>query len=185
MSKLKLSEHKLAFVDLETTGLVPEKHEIIEIGTLIYNQQTDEVEREWETKIAPTHIETADEIALKINGYINNPDLYRTSLKSSLIKFNSLVKDCVIVGQNIGFDLSFLYKNMRENDIKPSFSHRNLDLIGLAWFQVKDTDIPGISLERLCNHFGVSNVGAHTALIDCRRSFEIYRHLAKFYKNPS
>jgi DNA polymerase III alpha subunit (gram-positive type) len=183
MKNTKLSEQKLAFVDLETTGLSFDNHEIIEIGLLVYNPSTGEVEREWETKIAPTHIETAEDAALRINGYINNPEAYNGNLKSALIKFNSLVKGCIIVGQNIGFDLSFINKNMRELGIKPRFSHRNLDLIGLAWFVVKDTDIPGISLERLCNHFGVSNVGAHTALVDCRRTFEIYRKLLNIYKS--
>ncbi|KKL99277.1 hypothetical protein LCGC14_1816000, partial [marine sediment metagenome] len=155
---------------------------IIEIGLIIYDQTNDEVIKEWETKIAPTHIETASETALRINGYINNPGLYRKNLKPALIKFNSLVKNCILVGQNISFDISFLHKNMRELGIKPSFSFRSLDLIGLAWFGVKDTNITGISLEKLCEHFNVSNVGAHTALVDCRRAFEVYRKLINIYK---
>lgn len=178
----KLFEHKLAFVDLEMTGSSTEDHEIIEIGLLIYNPNERNVEREWETKIAPSHIETANDNALKINGYINNPELYRGNLKSALIKFNSLVKNCIIIGQNIEADLSFLHKNMQDLEIKPSFSFISLDLISLAWFYIKDTDIPGISLEKLCNHFSVSNVGAHSALIDCRRTFEIYRKLLNIYK---
>jgi len=181
----KLSEFSLAIIDCETTGLDMFKHELIEIGVLIYNQEKDQIEREWEIKIAPSHIETADSYALTINGYNKNPNSYKGSLKSALIKFNSLVKDCLIVGQNIGgFDLPFIYKNMDDLDIKPIFSRRYLDLMGLAWWAVKDTEIPGISLEHFCTHFDISNVGAHSAIVDCRRTFEVYRKVREFL-NPN
>lgn len=179
----KLNEKRLAFVDIESTGLNPDKHEIIEIAVLIYNQEKNEVEKEWETKITPYHIETADNKALQISGYINNPNIYRTNLKSALIKFNSIVKGCIIVGQNISFDLRFISKNMEEANIKPSYDLRYLDLMSLSWFHVKDTDIKGISLEKLCNHFGILNVGAHSALIDCRRTFGVYQKIQKILAN--
>lgn len=179
----KYSGKKLAFTDIETTGLDPEQHEIIEIATLIYNPVTDKVEREWEKAIAPKHIETASPVALKINGYINNPDKYNGSLKSALIKFNSLAKDCMIIGQNIKFDTTFLRKYMAEFNIKPSFSrHTELDLMAIAWPAVLDSDIEGLSLAHLCDHFGVTNVGAHTALVDCRRTFGVYKCLMNMYK---
>lgn len=183
MGKGNLSKRKLAFVDTETTGLSKEKHELIEIGVLIYNPVNDLIEREWETKIAPSHIETADEYALKLNGYADNPEAYKGSLRSGVIKFNSLVKDCIIVGQNVSFDLKFLYRAMDDFGIAPSFSRRYLDIMGMAWFAVKDTEIPGLSLENFCDYFQISNVGAHSAVIDCRRTFEVYRKLSEFYKS--
>lgn len=178
-----LSSQRLAFVDIETTGLNADKHEIIEIGVLIYNQEADEVEREWVTKIAPSSIETASKKALAINGYIANQNEYTGKLMPSLIKFNSVVKDCVVVGQNIEFDLKFLLCNMSDFNIKPAFKFIHLELMSLAWFAIKDTDIPGLSLETICNHFSVCNVGAHSALVDCRRAFEVYRKLNNIYKS--
>lgn len=180
--RLQLSECKLAFVDLETTGLSVDEHEIIEIGVIIYNQDTQEIEKEWETKIAPTRIETASKKALQINGYINSPELYIGKLKSALIKFNSLVKDCIVTGQNTKFDLKFIEKSMKEFGIEPSFDFRSLDLISLAWFAVKDTGAKNLSLHYLCEHFGVCNVGSHSALTDCRRTFGLYKKLEQFYK---
>jgi len=179
----RLAKEKLVFIDLETTGLSPNEHEIIEVGALVYNPVENEIEKEWTTKIAPTHIETAQESALRINGYVNNPGAYNGKLKSALIKFNSIVKGCMPVGQNISFDLSFLYRNMENLGITPTFSRKSLDLMSLVWFKIKDTDIPGMSLETLCNHFGVCNIGAHSALVDCRRAYEIYRKLENIYKS--
>lgn len=179
----KFSELKLCFADLETTGLDENVHEIIELGALIYDPVEDRVVDQWEKKVAPRNIETAHPKALQINGYINNPESYTGSLKSALIKFNSISKDCIIIGQNIEFDLRFLRKYMDEFDIKPSFTHRNkLDLMAVAWPIIKNTDIAGLGLADFCNHFGVTNVGAHTALADCYRAFEVYRCLMKIYK---
>lgn len=180
---MKLSELKLAVIDIETTGLDLDKHEIVEIVVLIYDPIKDEVIEEYETKIKPSNIETASNKALKLNGYINNPGLYTNNLNSALIKVNSMVKDCMIFNQNVEFDIKFLRKAMEEQNIEPSFHrHRKLDLMALAWFAVKDSDIEGMSLENLCNYFKVSNVGAHGALVDCRRALGIYQCLMSYYK---
>jgi len=179
----ELSKKKLAFIDIETTGLKLTKHEIIEIGALIYNQEDKTVETEWSAKIRPESIETADPKALIINGYINNPHEYKKKLSSSLVKFNSIVKDCVVVGQNVSFDIDFILRDMLKFELKPAFRKIHLEMLSLVWFTVKDTDIPGMSLETLCNHFGVCNVGAHSALVDCRRTFELYRKLENICKS--
>ncbi|MFA5024285.1 MAG: 3'-5' exonuclease [Patescibacteria group bacterium] len=183
---MKLSEFNLAVSDLETTGLSETEHEIIEIATIIYNPRQDKVLEEWETKINPIHIETASPKALQLNGYVNNPGLYTNNLNSALIKFNSLVRGSMVLGMNVDFDLKFLYKNMADLNIKPSFDrHRKIELMSMAWFAVKDTDIPGMSLADLCNHFGISNVGAHSAMIDCRRTLELYKALMEYYRNKN
>jgi len=177
-----LSEFNLAIFDLETTGLSEIEHEIIEIATIIYNPREDKVLEEWENKISPSHIETASLKALQINGYINNPSLYTGNLNSSLIKFNSLAKGCIVLGQGVDFDLKFAYKNMIDLNIKPSFDrHRKIELMSMAWFAVKDSDIPGMSLSNLFDYFKVSNIGAHSAMIDCRRTLEVYRSLISYY----
>jgi DNA polymerase III alpha subunit (gram-positive type) len=175
----KFGDKNLAMVDIETTGLSIKDHEIIEIGALIYNEKEDRVLDEWEVKIAPRHIETASQQALKINGYMNNPNLYRTSIKSALIKFNNLVEGCIIVGQNIAeFDLPFIYRDMSEFNISPSWHRRDkLELGSLMWNTIKDIDMPGLSLANFCDFFKISNEGSHTALVDCRRTYEVYRRI--------
>ena len=179
----KFSNLKLAFTDTETTGLDENEHEIIEIATLIYDPVKDEVVNEWEKKIAPSHIETANKKALELNGYNDNPKAYTGRLKSSLIKFNSLVKGCAIVGQNIDFDIRFLTKAMSQFDIKPNWNHRRkLDVMSMSWPILKDANIKGLSLHEICNHFEVSNAGEHSALVDCRRAYEVYRCLMETYK---
>lgn len=172
-----LNTIKLAMVDIESTGLNIDQHEIIELAALVYDQESQQIVQEWETKIAPSHIETADPQALKINKYAENPGAYTTSLNSALIKFNSVVRDCICVGQSIHFDLSFIEKAMRENNIKPLYHRRHIDTMSLFWFTALKNNMSNISLQDICNHYSVSNVGAHSALADCRRTFEIYKRL--------
>jgi DNA polymerase III epsilon subunit-like protein len=175
----KLYERKLAFIDTETTGLDPDTHELIEMGVLIYDPNKEEVEKEWDVKIAPSHIETASDVALSINGYADDPESYTGSLKSALIKFNSLTKDCMIVGQNVEFDIKFIKLGMEQFNIEPAFHrHWKLEMVSLAWWAIKNSDISGVSLAKLCDHFSISNVGAHRALTDCRRTYELYLKLA-------
>jgi DNA polymerase III alpha subunit (gram-positive type) len=178
----KLSELNLAIVDLETSGLDENIHEILEIGVLVYDPRQEKIIDEYETKVMPSHIHTAQTKALEMNGYANNPSLYTNSLNSALIKVNSLVKGCMIMNQNCEFDIKFLRKAMSDLGIEPSFDrHRKLDLMAMAWFAVKDTDIKGMSLEKLCDHFDISNVGAHGALTDCKRALGVYLSLVSYY----
>ena len=95
---------KLAFVDIETTGINPFKHEIIEIGCLIA-KQNDRGEwvtvEEFEFKVKPEHIETAETEALRINGYNETNWMFAHSLEEALKTLSQKCDGCVLVGQNI------------------------------------------------------------------------------------
>jgi DNA polymerase-3 subunit alpha (Gram-positive type) len=179
----KFQKFQLAFTDIETTGLNYKEHEIIEIASIIYDQAKGEVVQEWEKKVAPQHIETASKKALKLNGYINNPDSYTGDLKSALIKLNSIADKCIMVGQNISFDLQFIEDAMRKLDIEPKFDrHRRIDLLSMAWPEMYTKEINGLGLRHLCDYFDVPNIGAHSALVDCRRTLEVYKCLMNIYR---
>lgn len=182
-SKGKFYNTKLAFIDIETTGLSVDNHEIIEIGCITYDQNKDKILDEWVKKVSPKHIETASKAALDMNGYAKNPKAYKGDIKTTLLKFNKIVEGCMVIGQNIGFDISFIEAAMGRFKIEPNFDrHRKLDLLSLAWPAVFDKEINGLSLKNLCDHFNISNEGAHTALIDCRRSLGVYKCLMQFYR---
>ena len=53
--------------------------------------------------------------------------------------------------------------------------HRKLDTISIAFAKLYDIDgVEKVSLKFLCEHFGVENKKAHTALSDARATFEIF-----------
>lgn len=170
----------IAVVDTETTGLDCNKHEVIEIGVLVYNQQTDTIISEWDVKIKPRYIETAQDEALKINGYLEHPHLYTNNIYDTIIEFNSIVKDCIVLGQNIQFDLDMLKKYYNEFKISDPFHrHRKLELTSVVWPIIRQSELTSMSLHSLCKYAGISNKNEHRALSDCHRTLEVYKWAMK------
>ena len=99
---MKLPDRLLAFVDTETTGLNPDIHEMIEFGVEMSNGDF------YQFKIKPQHIETASEIALKVNGY--TPERWKNALepKQAAAIIHEWLKDAIVIGQNVKFDVGFI-----------------------------------------------------------------------------
>lgn len=180
-----MKKHNLAFIDLETTGLDPEKHEIIEIGIIIARQKerdgrgplVEKVE-EFEVKIKPEHIETADAEALRICGYNEADWLFAVDLKQAMEKLAEKTKDAIMVGHNVAFDWVFLEKAFEKTDIEPQLHYHKIDTISLALGKLYDNkDAQKFSLRALCELLGIKNEKAHTALSDIRATFELYKKL--------
>lgn len=170
-------DRTLAILDFETTGLNPQLHEILEVGVILYDHQNDQVLKEFEAKVKPEHLETASEEALVISGYTANPKAYKRGLRSTLVKLNNLVDGCILVGHNIPFDIAFLNKALSDLSLKPKFDRRWVDTMSLAWAACYNNPLNGLSLKDLCDRFNISNVGAHSALVDCRRTLSAYKCL--------
>ena len=83
--------HNLAFIDTETTGTNPDKHEIIELALIVAKQierpgkgPKIEILGEYEWKIKPERIEDAEDQALRINGYNETDWMFAIDLKSAI-----------------------------------------------------------------------------------------------------
>lgn len=182
-----MKKHNLAFIDLETTGVNPQKHEIIEMGIVIAKQvpqpgkgcKIEKIE-EMEMKVKPTRLEDAEEEALRINRYSDAEWLFASDLQSAMNTFMEKTKDCIIVAQNVTFDWAFIVKALSDLGIEDSFYYHKLDLASFALGRLyDDTSVQKFSLRALCEEVGVKNDNAHTALSDARATFEIYKRLAE------
>ena len=105
---------KLVFIDIETTGLDFDVHEIIEIGCIIASCEKVKGKYklkkidEFECKIMPEHLENADEKALKINKFKIEDWGSAIKLEQALELLASKTEDSIMVAHNIVFDYSFL-----------------------------------------------------------------------------
>jgi DNA polymerase III epsilon subunit-like protein len=178
-----MTQKKLAFIDLETTGTNPFIHEIIEIGCVIAEMTDDgtyRMKEEWEAKVKPSHIETADPAALRVNGYDEVQWMFAHSLSEALTELSRRADGAVMVAHNVAFDAAFLAVAFGKTKISDPFFYAKLDTISLAYMRYrKSPDVSRFTLRALCEKFGIRNDRAHTALADARATFEVYQALMK------
>ena len=172
-----MKKHNFIFIDIETTGLVLTKHEIIEIGCVVTNPDMKIIE-EFSLKIKPENIGDADPVALKINHY-NAPDWKDAMTLNKAMEILALkAKDCIMVGQNVAFDSGFLEYAFIKTGVANSMHYHKLDTISLAWAKLHNApDLEHFSLRELCLRFDIKNEDAHTGLGDARATFELYKKL--------
>ena len=179
-----MKKHNLAFIDVETTGFNPDTQEIIQLGCVIAEQVwengvlTLKHVDEFEYKIRPEHIETADAQALRVNGYDAGEWIFAYGLPEAMKMFDAKVKDCIFVAHNACFDFSFIDKAYRTCGIESSMHFHKLDTISMAFTRFyNDETVEKYSLRNLCERFNIKNSNAHTALADARALMELYPHL--------
>lgn len=178
-----MRKHNLAFIDVETTGVDPEKHEIIELGVVLVKQLGEEgkdfeVISELDLKIKPEHIETADPQALKVNGYDEGQWIFANTLKEAMTVFSEKTKDAIFVAHNITFDNAFIEKAFQKTGVLSQMFYPKIDTISVAYAKLhKNLKVEKFRLQKLCEYFGIQNNKAHTALSDARATFEVYKKL--------
>ncbi len=185
------------FIDTETTGLEARRHEIVSFGLVkakliidADNLERWEVLEELELKLQPEHLDVADPIAIKVNKYNLADWQGALSQREGVRKIAELITDLdpndpkfnrvILAGHNIHFDLLFLHESFSRQGVDNVLSRRALDTYGLALSLLRrDATLKSVSLPRLCEHFGIINAHAHSALSDARASYEVYKHLLK------
>lgn len=180
-----MKTHNLAFIDTETTGTDSNKHEIIELAVIIARQiERDgkgpslEIIEECEWKIKPTHIETAEEEALRINGYNEVDWMFAVDRKKAMEEFAKKTQSCTFVSHNLVFDYAFVMKAFEETGVESRMHFAKIDTISLAFARLYDAPLADrFSLRALCELLKVENSKAHTALADTKALVQIYKKL--------
>lgn len=179
-----MKKHRLAFIDVETTGFNPDKHEIVQIGIVIADQEwvgsrielklVDEVE----LKVKPERISDADPQALRVNGYTPSEWIFAYTLTEAMQIFADKTKDCIFVAHNACFDYLFIDKAFRTTNIESLMHYHKIDTLSVAYARLGvRNEIEKYSLSSLCDAFGIKNSNAHTALADAHATYELFPKL--------
>lgn len=153
-------------IDLETTGLSPEKHQIIEVGAL----------RVREGKVVDTYsvlIHPGDTLPEKIVEITKITDAMLVGAKSWKEVCGDLkefIGEDILLGHNVGFDYRFLKTNFMKEGY--AFEHQVIDTLAIA--KAMHSDLPSRSLEAMCAVYGLHNKSAHRALEDASVTMELY-----------
>ena len=171
----------IAFVDIETTGLDADKHEIVELGVVIAKMKdgifvvTDELD----VKIHPKHIENADPTALRVNGYNEADWLFATSIEDALKSFVEKTDGAIFTAHNMAFDFGFVDANLKRLGMPHTMHYHKLDTISVAFgvLQNSNDDMGKYSLRVLCEKYNIINPHAHSAFADAYATYEVFKKL--------
>ena len=182
-----MKAERILFLDTETGGLDSEKHDLLTIGLVVWENM--QILDELELKISRESYR-AEESALKVNG-INLKQLEKEGINEKEV-INQLLyfvkknfgenKNFVVAGHNINFDKDFLKKFLKDNYINWSnhFGYRTIDTMTLLLFVYLQGKTEGRRLGKLddaIQHFNLDPEERHTALCDARVTARLFEKL--------
>mgnify|MGYP005812758457 CR=1 FL=1 len=157
----------LVSLDIETTGLDPNSDAIIEIGAVKFSETR--VEGEFSTLVNPR--KPINSFITGLTG-ITNPMVQNAPLLlEALPEVLDFIGDSIVLGHNVGFDLSFFYKAgaLRNNPSVDTYELASV-LLPMA---------PRYGLGSLASQLGVVQTNAHRALDDAKTTMAVYNKLAE------
>jgi len=166
-------------IDIETTGLSPEKERIIEIGAVKYE---DGVQKEvFSTLICPQTAGIPARIT-ELTGITdemvkNGPG--EAEAMGSLLRF--LDGEEVLLGHNIPFDFSFL--KVAAGRMGEVFEYKGLDTLAIA--RLCRPELPSKTLTAMCEVYGITNEHAHRAYEDACAAAQLYFAMVEQYGGES
>lgn len=159
-------------VDIETTGLNAYENHIIEISALKYRNQKM-IDR-FVTFVNPNVMISS--FITNLTGITDEMVEKAPYIEEVIDLFHRFVKDEIIVGYNVGFDIGFLDHNLRTSTDE-YLTNAYVDVLRIA-----RRTLPYLSHHRqtdIAQYYGISIQGAHRAEKDCLICEACYEHLQK------
>ena len=159
-------------LDTETTGLKPERDELIEVGCMRIRNGVvvDELSALINCR------QQIPEIVQELTGLDNEIlDKEGKPLSGTMNELLSFIGDDWIIGHNIAFDIRFIQESCARNSIKTT-PFRAIDTITLSR-ELLEGGVPDYKLETLVRHFGIASRQTHRALLDARITQQLYSKL--------
>lgn len=171
----------LLFVDTETTGLDPNRHELLEVAAIRTSPDGKTIKGTFEAKLRPQHIDTAEKAALEVNKYSAEEWTEEKckppgEIVDALQKLAVVGGGTVLVGQNVAFDESFIKPLFDRFNMKVPWGYHRIDTVTLAWplYQNEQSTLDGLSLKKLVTFLGITTDPTHRAMADAMACREVY-----------
>ena len=166
---------KFVVLDVETTGLNPDEHRIVEIS--LVSVENGEVIEAWTSLINPEGPVGKTEIHGITNNDVRNAPLFR----EKLVDVTNRISNVAVVAHNAKFDLSFLKSEyLRSEKDLPVFS-------SICTLRASNYYQPHLSRRRLidcCEDIGIEISNAHSATGDAIATAQLFHFYMDSEKNP-
>ncbi|MBN1440693.1 MAG: DEAD/DEAH box helicase [Anaerolineales bacterium] len=163
-----MSEKKhIVSLDIETTGLSPERDAVIEVGLIRF--RGDREEARWSSFVHPgCRIPPA---ITQLTGITDAMVSDAPPIKALIPQIREFAGGDPILGHNVAFDIAFFRKHrlFQDQDV--------LDSLELASALLPRA--PRYNLGALCSHLGIPVSPTHRALDDALAAYALYRRLAE------
>lgn len=182
---------KLLFIDTETGGLEPNKHSLLSLGMVVW--EDSEIIDSQEILINDGKLIVTEE-ALSIN--LIDIDKHKQSAVSpseAIEKIQSFIskhfpdqRKITLAGHNVHFDINFLkiFFSVNKDDFNNYFSHRIIDTSSILYYIYLAGHIKhrAISSDEAFELFEIHVEGRHTALGDALATAKLFTKLLKLLK---
>lgn len=170
----RIKEDLFICLDLETTGLNLETDRIIECAVVLFNFENEKIAC-WESLIDPG-IEIP-EASKAFHGISDEMVHGRPTIDRVLPEIFEFMKDYIVIGHGINFDLAFLNAAAKRAGIKLDFAKNpTIDTLRLARLYGKS---PSNALQVLREHFEIKEEGAHRAMGDVIVNIKVFKKLVE------
>lgn len=157
-------------IDIETTGLDPKYDDILEISAIKIknNLITDKF-----TSLIKN--ENVPEFIAELTGINTEMTKNAPPLKNVLNEFYTFIKDFILLGHNVNFDINFLYDKLMEID----FILKNDFVDTLRLSRRINKELKHHRMTDLLKYYNIDNSKQHRALNDCEYTYSIYNNIKK------
>lgn len=179
---------KILWLDVETTGLLAYKQDIIQLSGIV--EIDGQIQEEFDFKLAPINVAEIQQSALDVNGRTRAEILSFPDPKEQVVNFCNLMDkyvsrqdkqdNFILAGYNIAFDRDFLtnlFKRVNQVGIRQYFAYKDFDVYTLVFMLTYAGKIPqheNMKLATICKHFGLY-LDAHDSLNDIRATREVFQ----------
>lgn len=176
---------RLLVIDTETGGLDPARHALLSVG--LVDSLTDQM---WGSLVRPAPGLGIEEEALGVNGLsvslLEEDGFAEGDVVGMIERIGKKCRGAVLAGCNVGFDVGFLRAAFERCGVCWPFSHRTLDIRGVAWLAHECGAIslplgkngPRLDLDAILEGVGLFRAGKHhSAMEDAALTLYAFRRL--------
>lgn len=198
-------KNRMVILDVETTGLSPRVHELIEICAMrpLRPGETPFVDAHpindlcapplaemnrlaqstgsaiyWR-RIKPVQLQTAELEAMQINGYTEEKWTGSLSWGAHIDSLTAFLGPAIFCGHHVTSDRQFINETYRRLGMSPPGRFRTVDTMTLAWEHLVPWGLQSLSLHAICSMLNISNDNEHTAFADVVRTRQAYLTMSR------